>query len=109
MMRVLTFVAALFLVAVSGVLLAGGYMMWRLNQDLPDYSRLANYEPPVMTRVHAGDGRLIAEYARERRLYVPINAIPKRVIEAFLAAEDKNFYSHGGVDATGIMRAVVEN
>ena len=109
MLRVLTAIAAVFLVILCGGLLAGGYMLWQMNQDLPDYSKLANYEPPVMTRVHAGDGKLIAEYARERRLYVPINAIPKRVVEAFLAAEDKNFYSHGGVDATGIARAMVDN
>lgn len=109
MLRVLTAIAAVFLVILCGGLLAGGYMLWQMNQDLPDYSKLANYEPPVMTRVHAGDGKLIAEYARERRLYVPINAIPKRVIDAFLAAEDKNFYSHGGVDATGIARAMVDN
>lgn len=109
MLRVLTAIAAVFLVFLCGSLLAGGYMLWQMNQDLPDYSKLANYEPPVMTRVHAGDGTLIAEYARERRLYVPINVIPKHVIEAFLAAEDKNFYSHGGVDATGIARAMFDN
>ncbi|MEQ8266786.1 MAG: penicillin-binding protein 1A [Parvibaculum sp.] len=109
MLRVLSIVAAVFLVLVVGGLMAGTWMIWRLNQDLPDYTRLANYEPPVMTRVHAGDGQLIGEFARERRLYVPISAIPPRVINAFLAAEDKNFYSHGGVDATGIVRAVFDN
>jgi len=109
MLRVLSIVAAVCLVLLVGGLMAGGYMVWRLNQDLPDYTRLANYEPPVMTRVHGGDGELIGEFARERRLYVPITAIPPRVVDAFLAAEDKNFYSHGGVDATGIMRAVIDN
>ncbi len=109
MLKVLSIVAAVILVLLTGGLMAGGYMVWRLNQDLPDYTKLANYEPPVMTRVHAGDGELIGEFARERRLYVPISAIPPRVVEAFLAAEDKNFYSHGGVDATGIMRAVIDN
>src|SRR3546814_17332388 len=98
MLRVLTAIAAVFLVILFGGMLAGGYMLWQMNQDLPDYSKLANYEPPVMTRVHAGDGTLIAEYARERRLYVPINVIPKPVIAAFLAAEAKNFYSHCGVE-----------
>src|SRR5260221_5002801 len=62
-----------------------------------------------MTRVHAGDGRLLAEYAIERRIFVPIGAMPRLVINAFLAAEDKNFYSHGGVDPTGIVRALVQN
>ena len=109
MLRVLSIVAGVFLVLAVGALMAGGYMIWRLNQDLPDYTRLANYEPPVMTRVHAGDGELIGEFARERRLYVPISAIPPRVVAAFLSAEDKNFYSHGGVDAMGIMRAVYDN
>jgi len=109
MLRVLTVISAVFLVVVAGGLLAGGYMLWQMNIELPDYSKLANYEPPVMTRVHAGDGELIAEYARERRLYVPINAIPKRLIQAFLAAEDKNFYTHSGVDPVGIARAMVDN
>ncbi|MFS8038707.1 penicillin-binding protein 1A [Xanthobacter sp. AM11] len=91
------------------VLLAGAagatYFVWKYSQDLPDYSQLQNYEPPVMTRVHAADGALVAEYAKERRLYIPIQSVPKLVIEAFLAAEDKNFYEHGGIDPTGIFRA----
>ena len=93
--------SVVFLVAVVG---AAG-MMWHYSKDLPDYSQLQNYEPPVMTRVHASDGSLVAEYARERRLYLPIQAVPKRVINAFLAAEDKNFYEHGGLDFTSIARA----
>ncbi|MEP4733822.1 penicillin-binding protein 1A [Parvibaculum sp.] len=109
MLRILSIIAAVFLVLLFGGLMAGGYMIWRLNEDLPDYTKLANYEPPVMTRVHAGDGELIGEFARERRLYVPISAIPPRLVDAFLAAEDKNFYSHGGVDAMGIVRAVLDN
>src|SRR6201998_56007 len=92
-----------FLVGVAAV--AG--MIWHFSQDLPDYSQLQDYEPPVMTRVHAADGSLLAEYARERRLYLPIQAIPKLVINSFIAAEDKNFYEHGGVDLTGIARAAV--
>ena len=93
----------LFLVgigAVSGVL-------WHFSSDLPDYSQLQNYEPPVMTRVHAADGSLLSEYANERRLYLPIQAVPKLVINAFIAAEDKNFYQHPGVDVTGIARAAL--
>ena len=70
---------------------------------------LANYEPPVTTRLHAADGSLMAEYARERRLYLPIQAIPDRVKAAFVSAEDKNFYSHPGIDIAGILRAVVIN
>jgi penicillin-binding protein 1A len=109
MLKVLSIVAGVILVLLTGAVMAGGYYAWRLSQDLPDYTRLANYEPPVTTRVHAGDGQIIGEFARERRLYVPIAAIPPRLVQAFLAAEDKNFYSHGGVDATGIVRATIDN
>src|SRR5438876_998764 len=91
----------LFLVGVAGV--AG--LIWHFSKDLPEYSQLQDYEPPVMTRVHATDGSLLGEYSRERRLYLPIQAVPKLVINAFLAAEDKNFYDHGGLDFQGIARA----
>ncbi len=91
---------------VVGVAATAG-LLWHYSKDLPDYSQLQDYEPPVMTRVHAADGSLVGEYARERRLYIPIQAVPKRVINAFLAAEDKNFYEHGGLDFTGIARAAV--
>ncbi|AMA57972.1 penicillin-binding protein 1A [Bradyrhizobium sp. CCGE-LA001] len=90
-----------FLVGVGAV--AG--LIWHFSKDLPDYSQLQDYEPPVMTRVHAVDGSLVGEYAKERRLYLPIQAVPKLVINAFLAAEDKNFYEHGGIDYTGMARA----
>lgn len=80
-----------------------------LNKDLPDYEVLNAYEPPVTTRIHAGDGSLMAEYARERRLYLPIQAIPSMIKNAFISAEDKNFYSHPGIDITGLIRAVVTN
>ena len=83
--------------------------LYKLSQDLPDYGKLANYEPPITTRVYANDGSLIAEYARERRLFVPIESIPRRVIDAFLSAEDKDFYSHPGVDINGVTRAVITN
>src|SRR5690348_8882948 len=91
----------LFLVGVAAV--AG--LIWHYSQDLPDYSQLQDYEPAVMTRVHAADGSLLAEYAKERRLYIPIQAVPKLVINAFIAAEDKNFYDHNGIDISGIARA----
>src|SRR5207244_11740955 len=89
-----------------GVRRAAG-LLWHYSKDLPDYSQLQDYEPPVMTRVHASDGALVAEYARERRLYIPIQAVPKLVINAFLAAEDKNFYEHGGLDFSGMARAAL--
>ena len=91
----------LFIVGIAAT--AG--LLWHFSKDLPDYSQLQDYEPPVMTRVHAADGSLLAEYAKERRLYLPIQAVPKLVINAFVAAEDKNFYEHPGIDIYGIMRA----
>ena len=93
----------LFLVGVA----AAAALIWHFSKDLPDYSQLQNYEPPVMTRVHASDGSLLGEYAKERRLYLPIQAVPKLVINAFLAAEDKNFYEHGGIDYPGMLRAAL--
>ena len=98
--------AAGTVVFLVGVAAAAG-LIWHFSKDLPDYSQLQDYEPPVMTRVHAVDGSLVGEYARERRLYLPIQAVPKLVINAFLAAEDKNFYEHGGIDFTGMARAAV--
>src|ERR1700677_3380654 len=92
-----------FLVGVAAV--AG--LIWHYSKDLPDYSQLQDYEPPVMTRVHAADGALLGEYSKERRLYLPIQAVPKLVINSFLAAEDKNFYEHGGIDYSGMARAAV--
>src|ERR687895_1043179 len=88
---------------------AGGVLLKFFNAELPDYDRLAKYEPPVMTRIHAANGELVAEHARERRLYLPIQAVPDLVKAAFLSAEDKNFYEHGGVDVAGIVRAVAVN
>src|SRR5579871_857114 len=90
-----------FLVGVAAI----SGLLWHYSKDLPDYSQLQDYEPPVMTRVHAADGSLLAEYAKERRLYLPIQAIPKLVTNAFVAAEDKNFYQHPGIDIQGILRA----
>jgi penicillin-binding protein 1A len=95
--------------AFLGIAVVAAYGYWKFSQDLPDHAALAKYEPPVMTRVHAGDGSLLAEYARERRLYLPIQAVPKQVIAAFLSAEDKNFYRHSGVDPEGLVRAAVMN
>jgi penicillin-binding protein 1A len=98
--------AAGTVVFLVGVAATAG-MIWHYSKDLPDYSQLQDYEPAVMTRVHASDGALLAEYSKERRLYLPIQAVPKLVINAFLAAEDKNFYEHGGIDFQGMARAAV--
>jgi penicillin-binding protein 1A len=110
MRLLLRFVGLLFaagtIVFIVGVGAAAG-LLWHYSKDLPDYSQLQDYEPAVMTRVHAADGSLLAEYARERRLYLPVQAVPKLVTNAFIAAEDKNYYEHGGIDFSGIARAAV--
>src|SRR5947207_9224798 len=93
----------IFIVAIA----AAAGLLWHFSKDLPEYSQLQDYGPAVMTRVHAADGSLLAEYARERRLYIPVQAVPKLVINAFIAAEDKNFYEHGGIDFSGIARALI--
>lgn len=79
------------------------------SKDLPDYRQLANYTPPTTTRLYANNGNLLEEYAIEKRLFVPIGAMPKRLINAFIAAEDKNFYNHPGIDFISIIRAGVKN
>ncbi len=95
---------ALFAVGAAAV----GYFLWQASKDLPSYERLAEYEPPVMTRIHAHDGSMIKEYARERRIFVPINTVPKLVTAAFISAEDKRFYEHNGLDFIGIGRAAMK-
>jgi penicillin-binding protein 1A len=101
-----------FAIAAFGVIAAAAFAGWYLNQlsqDLPDYQVLAEYAPPVTTRVYAGDGSLVAEFARERRLFVPIENIPEHVKAAFVSTEDKTFYEHTGIDMRGIARAQVSN
>ncbi|MEE2969563.1 MAG: penicillin-binding protein 1A [Pseudomonadota bacterium] len=90
---------------------AGGgvWLFYHYGRDLPDYQQLADYQPPMVTRMHAGDGRLLAEFAKEKRVFVPIDAMPKLVIKAFLSAEDKTFYDHPGIDILGIVRAMLTN
>ncbi|AWU93020.1 penicillin-binding protein 1A [Azospirillum ramasamyi] len=108
MRLLLSLLMAFVMLALAG---AGGlvFLLDHYDQDLPDYTKLANYEPPVTTRIYAGDGRLMAEFASERRIFVPIDAMPRQVINAFMAAEDKNFYAHQGVDPLGILRAILTN
>ncbi len=83
--------------------------LWYFSSDLPDYKILANYKPPISSRVHSGEGQLIAEYAIQKRLFIPYESIPKKVVNSFLSAEDKNFFSHPGVDAKSITRAIIKN
>ncbi len=82
---------------------------WYFSSGLPDYKKLAKYQPPVSSRVYANNGMLVAEYAIEKRIFIPFDAIPKKVINSFLSAEDKNFFKHPGVDAKGIVRATINN
>ena len=82
---------------------------WYFSSDLPDYKILSTYKPPISSRVHSGEGQLIAEYALQKRLFIPYESIPKKVIYSFLSAEDKNFFSHPGVDAKSITRAIIKN
>ena len=83
--------------------------LWYFSIGLPDYKKLSNYQPPISSRVYSNDGKLIAEYALQKRLFVPYESIPKIVVESFLSAEDKNFFTHPGIDAKGILRAVIKN
>ena len=109
MVRLIGYFFGLSAILFFGAAAAAAIYLNMVMKDLPDYEVLANYAPPVTTRIHAGDGQLIAEYAHERRLYVPIQAIPDRVKAAFISAEDKNFYSHPGLDIMGLGRAILVN
>ena len=84
-------------------------ILWAFSNNIPDYKFLKNYKPPVSSKVYAGNGDLVADFSKEKRIFVPYNTIPKNVINAFLSAEDKNFFSHPGVDAKGVLRAIINN
>ncbi len=105
MLKFLGWLFTVGFIAFLGVAGGVGYVIWDMSRGLPDYKQLALYEPPVMTRVHAADGTLVAEYAEQRRLFVPINDIPKKLIQAFISAEDKTFYQHQGLDWPGLAAA----
>ncbi len=109
MIRLLGYFFGVACVLFLGVAAIIAVYLSNVAKDLPDYAVLSTYAPPVTTRVHAGNGALMAEYAKERRLFLPIQAIPDRVKAAFLSAEDKNFYNHPGVDLTGLGRAILVN
>ncbi len=84
-------------------------VLWTYSTDLPDYKFLKSYKPPVSSKVYSGNGDLVADFSQEKRVFVPFNSIPKNVINSFLSAEDKNFFKHPGVDAKGVIRAVINN
>jgi penicillin-binding protein 1A len=109
LLRLLGILIVLLLLGGLAAGVGGLALFYHYGRGLPEFTQLANYQPPVSTRIHAGDGRLLTEYAIEKRAFVPINAIPKKVVDAFLSAEDKSFYSHSGVDPFGIVRAALTN
>ena len=84
-------------------------ILWNYSNDIPDYKFLKNYKPPVSSKVYSGEGELVADFSKEKRIFVPYNSIPEKIINSFLSAEDKNFFSHPGVDAKGVLRAIVNN
>tara|TARA_B100000035_G_scaffold228651_1_gene196937 strand:+ start:345 stop:2684 length:2340 start_codon:yes stop_codon:yes gene_type:complete len=84
-------------------------VLWSFSNSIPDYRFLKNYKPPVSSKMYSGEGELVADFSKEKRIFVPYEAIPINVINSFLSAEDKNFFSHPGVDAKGLMRAVFNN
>ncbi len=84
-------------------------ILWTYSNKIPDYKFLKNYKPPVSSKVYSGNGELVADFSKEKRIFVPYNSIPKNVIYSFLSAEDKNFFSHPGVDAKGVLRAFINN
>lgn len=112
LLRLGNVLAALFTLGCLGILVITAgvfFVVFHYSKDLPDYRQLAKYNPPTVTRLYAADGQMLAEYATEKRLYVPIEAIPKRLVNAFIAAEDKNFYNHPGIDFSSILRAAIKN
>ena len=84
-------------------------VLWTYSNKLPDYKFLKNYKPSVSSKVYSGNGELVSDFSQEKRIFVPYDAIPKKLVNAFLSSEDKNFFSHPGVDAKGVLRAVINN
>ena len=109
MLKFLNFSIKFIIVFIIVLIFFGFSTLWYFSIGLPDYKKLSNYQPPISSRVYSNDGRLIAEYALEKRLFIPFESVPKKVINSFLSAEDKNFFNHPGVDAKGILRAVINN
>ena len=98
--------------AISGVLVLAILsisILWAFSNNLPDYKFLKNYKAPVSSKVYSGDGELVSDFSTEKRIFVPYNAIPEKIINSFLSAEDKNFFNHPGVDAKGVLRAIINN
>ena len=103
--NIFTLILSLFIL-ISLIILI---VLWTFSNSIPDYRFLKNYKPPVSSKMYSGNGELVADFSKEKRIFVPYEAIPKNVINSFLSAEDKNFFSHPGVDAKGVMRAIINN
>ena len=102
----------IFILILSGSLLSAIIILsilWVFSNNLPDYKFLKNYKPPVSSKVYSGEGELVSDFSTEKRIFVPFKAIPDKVINSFLSAEDKNFFTHPGVDAKGVLRAIINN
>ena len=84
-------------------------VLWAFSNNLPDYKYLKNYKAPVSSKIYSGSGELIQDFSSEKRIFIPYNSIPKIVINSFLSAEDKNFFEHPGIDAKGVLRAIIKN
>ena len=95
-------ISLLIIIVIFGIL-------WTFSNNIPDYKFLKNYKPPVSSKMYSGNGDLVADFSQEKRIFVPYSAIPSNVINAFLSAEDKNFFTHPGVDAKGVLRATLNN
>mgnify|MGYP003694986061 FL=1 len=109
MFKIVNFSIKFFIIMLLVCLFFTFSTFWYFSIGLPDYKKLSNYQPPISSRVYSKDGSLIAEYALEKRLFIPFDSVPKKVINSFLSAEDKNFFNHPGIDVKGILRAVLKN
>ncbi len=109
MLNFLNFSMKLIIILTSVIVFFIFSTLWYFSIGLPDYKKLSNYQPPISSRVYSEDSKLIAEYALEKRLFIPYDSIPKKVVNSFLSAEDKNFFNHPGIDAKGILRAIINN
>ena len=109
MIKIINFSTKLLIIVFASLLVLVFSSFIYFSSGLPDYKKLANYQPPISSRVYSKDGKLLAEYAIEKRIFIPFDAVPNTVINSFLSAEDKNFFEHPGVDAKGILRAVIKN
>ena len=103
--KILMLVSSVFLFIAICILA----VLWAFSNNLPDYRFLKNYKPPVSSKVYSGEGELVSDFSSEKRIFVPYEAIPKKIIHSFLSAEDKNFFTHPGVDAKGVLRAIINN